>query len=235
MKKRLLLICATFALTLSCMGTKTSFALTPPEDNLTEERDRLKRTLQNSDLVFVGTVKDIVEKKFVKDGGDWRDDLYYEYITFQVREVLQGNWTDKTYTARCEGWLYDGKPYFKVGQDSLVFTRTTARSACDISRRYKIKGENIFTEDGYPVSISEDEHLSYEGEPRQDLRSPVGRSIWEVRRANKHDGKQMTVEGFSRFLKQMSKSLKTEGKLKEERIEQADPGKAVGRGYQHAD
>ncbi len=132
----------------------------------------LTAAIAGSSFIFSGRVKDV---RFRLSDGD--PDAYtvvpLTYVTYEVDSVLRGERTGDTFTLRFLGGAtsVDGRymhlpnlPLFKIGDRDILIVSGNGQSACPLvnctAGRYRIIGDKVFNDVGFPVVSLADQRIS---------------------------------------------------------------------------
>ena len=109
----------------------TSQLLSPAAHSLTETPRSFDKLVQLSDMILVGTVRD-VRSEFANGGLD--QNTIFSYVSLSDLNIVKGQVTTAEYVLRVPGGVvgrfaqdYPGIPSFQIGQRYLVFIRGNNR------------------------------------------------------------------------------------------------------------
>lgn len=136
---------------------------------------------KKAEFVFLGEVIDITYKSSESVSNEQRP-IPHTFVSFKVEEVLKGKSnSNETFTIRLEGGLSDdgrilvlsGSPLFDLGDRGIFFIHGNGRNVCPLvgwkQSWVRIQDEEIFTDTGVELLLSDDPVLAARIHPRDIL------------------------------------------------------------------
>ncbi len=152
---------------ISCVlfGGVNTVSADTPNSNITN-------SLKMADLVFKGTVFNIEYRRSLPQGKT-DEGSPYTFVTYEIEEVLKGNYTQRSITLRFLGGLLgkgdefalvSHQPLFDIGDQDILLVKGNTRQSCPLvgcsHGRFRMIGGVMVNEEGMVLNIDSEGNLA---------------------------------------------------------------------------